>query len=406
MARALAAAIKSNDFPAVQKLLPDIPVYPALWSDGRWRQRRRGEGGVQMTHVMLAAVHNRPKILRLLLDSGADVLLDAACGRDYETALHVACSRGCVELARMLLEAKANPSATDVLGRTPLLASCLADSPECAELLLAAGADAEQPMTVHNPGATPLYAAACAGSVRCACLLCEEAGAKVDARTSNDASPMLVCCQDGHLEVAQLLSSYGASRDPIFAFCVPCGSEVRADGPILRALMGLSHRAAIPTSYSPSSQAEKLAEKNGHTELLKWLRQSVEYPPLLHIEALTPQRTTALLRGGASPVERHGGVTAAELAAKLPPSEAGRLILRAAAPWSPADHELWGAKARARASALLKLGYLIADGRELDRGFVDVWIAGVLPLAVTHALDPPPAPAARVVELKRVASSG
>ena len=90
MARALAAAIKSNDFPAVQKLLPDIPVYPALWSDGRWRQRRRGEGGVQMTHVMLAVVHNRPKILRLLLDSGADVLLDAACGRDYETALHVA----------------------------------------------------------------------------------------------------------------------------------------------------------------------------------------------------------------------------------------------------------------------------------------------------------------------------
>ena len=76
MARALAAAIKSNDFPAVQKLLPDIPVYPALWSDGRWRQRRRGEGGVQMTHVMLAVVHNRPKILRLLLDSGAG--LDSA----------------------------------------------------------------------------------------------------------------------------------------------------------------------------------------------------------------------------------------------------------------------------------------------------------------------------------------
>ena len=72
------------------------------------------------------------------------MLLDAACGRDYETALHVACSRGCVELARMLLEAKANPSATDVLGRTPLLASCLADSPECAELLLAAGADIEK----------------------------------------------------------------------------------------------------------------------------------------------------------------------------------------------------------------------------------------------------------------------
>jgi ankyrin repeat protein len=52
----------------------------------------------------------------------------------------------------------------------------------------------EQAMTGHNPGATPLYAAACGGSLRCAKLLCE-AGAKIDARTQNDASPMLVSCQ-------------------------------------------------------------------------------------------------------------------------------------------------------------------------------------------------------------------
>ena len=52
----------------------------------------------------------------------------------------------------------------------------------------------EQSMTGHNPGATPLYAAACGGSLRCAKLLCE-AGAKIDARTENDASPMLVSCQ-------------------------------------------------------------------------------------------------------------------------------------------------------------------------------------------------------------------
>jgi ankyrin repeat protein len=52
----------------------------------------------------------------------------------------------------------------------------------------------EQAMTGHNPGATPLYAAACGGSLRCAKLLCE-AGAKIDARTQNDASPLLVSCQ-------------------------------------------------------------------------------------------------------------------------------------------------------------------------------------------------------------------
>ena len=52
----------------------------------------------------------------------------------------------------------------------------------------------EQTMTGHNPGATPLYAAACGGSTRCASLLCK-AGAKIDARTQNDASPLLVSCQ-------------------------------------------------------------------------------------------------------------------------------------------------------------------------------------------------------------------
>ena len=147
MARALAAAIKSNDFSAVQKLLPDIPVYPALWSDGRWRQRRRGEGGVQMTHVMLAVVHNRPKILRLLLDSGADVLLDAACGRDYETALHVACSRGRVAVAKMLLDAPApnaaNPNAADALGRTPLHVAAYAGHADLIDLLIMEEAESD-----------------------------------------------------------------------------------------------------------------------------------------------------------------------------------------------------------------------------------------------------------------------
>ena len=293
----------------------------ALWSDGIWRQRRVGDEHPEMTHLMLAVrratrrnygggaiplmrallwldaapftrsqvVHDRQQVLRLLLASGVDVLVDAACGCDLKTALHVACSRGRVAVAKMLLDAPApnaaNPNAADALGRTPLLTSCLAHSGPCVEVLLAAGADVENPtansrwVVLHNPGATPLYAAAFTGSLRCASLLLD-AGAKVDARASNGKSPLLVACQEGHLEVAQLLSSHGAARDITFAWDVPVGSG-----------------------------AEALAEKGGHHELLQWLRRSPNWSALCHVEALTPSRTKALLRGGASPVERHGAAS-------------------------------------------------------------------------------------------------
>ena len=178
----------------------------------------------------------------------------------------------------------------------------------------------EQSMTGHNPGATPLYAAACGGSLRCAKLLCE-AGAKIDARTENDASPMLVSClvsahprsaphertqhpraaparqpsgpeaahaapqhasappppapQNGHMGVAMLLSSYGAPRDVI------CSDWPGVD--------------ACSDDAPASSDAEALAEEGGHTRLLRWLIESRRYSPLHHVQALTPERATQTL---------------------------------------------------------------------------------------------------------------
>ena len=380
-------------------------VLTALWSDGIWRQRRVGDEHPEMTHLMLAVrratranysggaipltrallwldaapftrsqvVHDRQQVLRLLLASGVDVLVDAACGCDLKTALHVACSRGRVAVAKMLLDAPApnaaNPNAADALGRTPLLTSCLAHSGPCVEVLLAAGADVENPtansrwVVLHNPGATPLYAAAFTGSLRCASLLLD-AGAKVDARASNGKSPLLVACQEGHLEVAQLLSSHGAARDITFAWDVPVGSG-----------------------------AEALAEKGGHHELLQWLRRSPNWSALCHVEALTPSRTKALLRGGASPVERHGAAScrapaasAAEIALEFPRSAAAQLILQAAAPWSPSTHELWGPRARARAAELVVFAYHFAR-RLGNHAFVDVFLFCVMPHAIDRSLD-------------------
>ena len=90
--------------------------------------------------------------------------------------------------------------------------SCIAEQPGSVALLLQSKADPDKRMTKLNPGATPLYAAAFTGSMPCVKMLCE-AGAAVNARTEDLKSPMLACCQEGHLELAMLLSSYGAERE-------------------------------------------------------------------------------------------------------------------------------------------------------------------------------------------------
>ena len=123
-------------------------------------------GGVPQTHdptpLVLAVIYEHDACALLLIAWGS--CLNVRCGPDLETALHVSCARGNVEITKALLEANADHRAVDAHGRSPLLIACLTDQPACASLLLESGADAEQPMAGDNPGATPLYAAACAGS--------------------------------------------------------------------------------------------------------------------------------------------------------------------------------------------------------------------------------------------------
>jgi len=116
------------------------------------------------TPLLIAIMHNKRRCAELLVEATATADLDARCGPDLETALHVSCARGHVAIIKALLDASADHATVDAYGRSPLLIACLADQPECASLMLASGADVEQPMTGDNPGATPLYAAACAGS--------------------------------------------------------------------------------------------------------------------------------------------------------------------------------------------------------------------------------------------------
>ena len=178
--------------------------------------------------------------------------------------------------------------------------------------------------------------------------------------------------------VAMLLSSYGAPRDVI------CSDWPGVD--------------ACSDDAPASSDAEALAEEGGHTRLLRWLIESRRYSPLHHVQALTPERALELQRAGVSPVARQHSArkSAADLAAEHPSSPASAVILRAAAPWTPGTHALWGPGARARAVELCKLGYMLArhvddmpgcrTKASIQGALVDAWIGHVMPHAITWEL--------------------
>ena len=142
-------------------------------------------------------------------------------------------------------------------------------------------------------------------------------------------------------------------------------------------------------------------DPGGHLELLRWLVESRRYPPLHHTAALTARRATALLRAGVSPVAVPCGLhkSAADVAREhlreQPTSAASALLLRAAEPWSPGAHAIWGAGARARAVELCLVGYLLAHqlaesgscAVHAQGALIDAWIGNVMPQAITWDLQ-------------------
>ena len=193
------------------------------------------------------------------------------------------------------------------------------------------------------------------------------ANATVD-RTKNDGdTPMVYACEYGHLDIVQLLSSYGANR----AF------------------------------INFGDTAELVATDEGHHDLLAWLvRTRLWSTPLHHLELLTPERALALLRAGADihAAAHPGGPTPLSLAQALAAAggaaegTAAFLVLEAAKPWSRKTHKLFPAAARARAVELWPWGFRISrQFAGAEQAVFDVWMTGVMAHAVTRDHQPPAA---------------
>lgn len=118
------------------------------------------EAGVPPEEGLPSAAQGRHvKIVKLLLDKGADVNFKTATG-GY-TALHAGALQGGPEVVKALLAAQADPHITDGQGKTALHRAVTGDSnPEVVNLLLEAGA---KPNIADNEGVTPLREAGMRG---------------------------------------------------------------------------------------------------------------------------------------------------------------------------------------------------------------------------------------------------
>lgn len=302
-------------------------------------------------------------IVRMLLDYGA--ILDAASKADGSTALMASSFNGDRPCVRRLIEAGSSLNLATLDGRTALFLSCMNGHSECASLLLAAGADCHK--AAERGCATPLIISCVHGFARCTHLLLD-ANADPEQGTMAGLSPLGLACSRGHSECVHVLSSYGARRDRVWH---GDGSSLGWQGDLILEHSRLFLERAEEEAYRPADnieECEAICAAKGHADLAKWLRSSRGWTPLHHIEWLTVERATALLRAGADlsapPLllrrSTNATLTPLDRAKEHARTEVGRLLLDANGPWTPRNHHLQYPTIRARAVALTFLGYQLA----------------------------------------------
>ncbi|KAG2487525.1 hypothetical protein HYH03_013806 [Edaphochlamys debaryana] len=152
------------------------------------------------TPLILAAERGHTRVVRLLLEAGADM---NAATEGGDTALSLAAAEGHTEVVRLLAEAGADVNAADEEGSAPLAVAAHRGHTEVVRALLRAGAEQG---AKDAEGNTALHLAASAGREEAVAALLQASSAHFD--TPNEYGghkPMDLATAGGHLQVAHLV---------------------------------------------------------------------------------------------------------------------------------------------------------------------------------------------------------
>ncbi len=194
----LFAAVKKNDVESVDFLLKGGVDVDAVNGNGR-------------TALICAARDGHEKVVRLLLERGAEIdAVNRVRGGGF-TALMYAARSGNEKVVRLLLERGAKIGAVDGGGWTALMCAAVSGHEEIVRLLLERGAKID---AVDGGGWTALMYAAVSGHEKVVRLLLERE-AEIDAVNGDGWTALMCAARNGHEEVVRLLLERGVEIDAV-----------------------------------------------------------------------------------------------------------------------------------------------------------------------------------------------
>jgi ankyrin repeat protein len=185
-------AAKEGDFETVKKLLAQDPKLVDSVNQ------------LEQTPLSIASYMGHEKIVRLLLDKGADI---KKVDRFGSTALHMASLAGKDKIVALLLDKGADMTARAYNGKIPMQLAFEGDHTNVVEVLIKQGVDIQKPIDQLNR--TLLHKAATMGKIKVAGLLLEK-GLKIDAKDKLERTALDLALICGHRDFAEFLKSKGA----------------------------------------------------------------------------------------------------------------------------------------------------------------------------------------------------
>ncbi|KAH7466217.1 hypothetical protein FOMA001_g16431 [Fusarium oxysporum f. sp. matthiolae] len=158
------------------------------------------------TALIYAAAYGRVSAASLLLKKGAMI---EARDKDGDSALMVAAHEAHASVASLLIDRGADMEARNTFGNTPLSIAARRGRDAVVKALLEKGADIE---AKNQWGDTPLSRACIYGRVGVARMLIDE-GAKVDVKNKKGVTPLQLAEKNGQTEVVDMLRAYLATKE-------------------------------------------------------------------------------------------------------------------------------------------------------------------------------------------------